>query len=144
MRHHSGRVRDAHRRARPCLGHVGPAGRFKFNTSTGVGTVKGGSATVSVATIDLTFKATAHQAGNCSSGSETIYTGTLTGEAELVTGLTGGGTVGGKSAKLTGGSPKKSSSPCSYAGKKYTITSTTTEPRTTPARRARRSPRIPR
>jgi hypothetical protein len=73
------------------------AGTLKFTPSTGVGTVKGGTGTGSVASIDLTFKATAHRAGACSSGSETIYTGTLSGEAKLVTGLTGGGTVGGTS-----------------------------------------------
>ena len=46
------------------------------------------------------------------------------------------------SAKLTGGSPKKSSAPCSYAGKKYTVTSTTTETAnyTSPAGQAQRSP----
>jgi len=73
------------------------ASSLTFSTTTGDGTVTGGSATSPVATIDLAFKATSHKAATCSSGSETIYTGTLSGEAELVTGLTGGGTVGGKS-----------------------------------------------
>jgi hypothetical protein len=77
-----------------------PASSITFDTSTGVGTVKGGSATSPVATIDLNFQATSHKAATCTSGSETIYTGTLSGEAELVTGLTGGGTVGGKSVKF--------------------------------------------
>ncbi|HEV8064555.1 MAG TPA: hypothetical protein VGP46_06975, partial [Acidimicrobiales bacterium] len=54
-----------------------------------------GSAASPVATIDVTFKATGHKASACLSGSETVYTGTLTGEAKLVTGLAGGGTVGG-------------------------------------------------
>jgi hypothetical protein len=73
------------------------ASALTFDTSTGVGALKGGSATTPVATIDLNFKATSHKAATCTSGSETIYTGTLSGEAKLVTGLTGGGTVGGTS-----------------------------------------------
>jgi 3D (Asp-Asp-Asp) domain-containing protein len=77
------------------------AGTFKFSTSSGDGTVDPGSQTSPTAKVDLTFKATAHSAGACSSGSETIYTGTLTGEAELVTGLTAGGTVGGSSVSFT-------------------------------------------
>jgi hypothetical protein len=81
---------------------------LKFDKSTGIGTLKGGSATSPVATIDLTYTATSHKAADCSSGSETVYTGTLSGEAEVVTGLTGGGTVGGKSLKftVTGSSPE--------------------------------------
>lgn len=78
------------------------ASTLTFSTSTGTGTLKAGSQTSPVATIDLTFKATSHQAASCSSGSETIYTGTLSGQAELVTGLTGGGTVGGTSVSFTG------------------------------------------
>jgi hypothetical protein len=77
------------------------AGTFKFSTSSGVGTVNTGSQTSPTATVDVTFKATSHKAVACSSGSDTIYTGTLTGEAELVTGLTAGGTVGGKSLAFT-------------------------------------------
>jgi len=77
-----------------------PASALTFDTSTGVGTLKSGSATSPVATIDLNFQATSHKAATCTSGSETIYTGTLSGEAEVVTGLTGGGTVGGKSVKF--------------------------------------------
>jgi hypothetical protein len=77
------------------------ASSLTFDKSTGTGTVKGGSATSPVATIDLTFTATSHKAADCSSGSETIYTGTLSGEAKVVTGLTGGGTVGGKALKFT-------------------------------------------
>jgi hypothetical protein len=73
------------------------ASSLTFNKTTGDATVVGGSSTGKVATIDVTFKATSHKAGTCSTGSETVYTGTLSGEAELVTGLSGGGTVGGKS-----------------------------------------------
>jgi hypothetical protein len=83
------------------------ASALTFDKSTGVGTLKGGSATSPVGAFDLTFKATSHAAADCSSGSETIYTGTLSGEAEIVTGLTGGGTVGGKSVTFNakGSSP---------------------------------------
>jgi hypothetical protein len=79
-----------------------------FNKSTGDGTVTGGSTTSPLATVGLTFTATSHKAASCSSGSETIYTGTLSGEAKLVTGLTGGGTVGGSSLTFTakGSSPE--------------------------------------
>ena len=77
------------------------ASSLKFDKSTGIGTVKGGTSTKPVATVDLTFTATSHKAATCTSGSETVYTGTLSGEAEVVTGLTGGGTVGGKSLKFT-------------------------------------------
>jgi hypothetical protein len=77
-----------------------PASSLTFSKTTGDGTIKGGSSTGKVATVSLTLTSTSHKAGACSSGSETIYTGTLSGEAELVTGLTGGGTVGGKSVTL--------------------------------------------
>jgi hypothetical protein len=85
-----------------------PASSLKFDKSTGVGTLKGGSSTSPVGTFDLTFKATSHKAASCVSGSETIYSGTLSGEAEIVTGLTGGGTVGGKSITFNakGSSPQ--------------------------------------
>jgi hypothetical protein len=79
-------------------GFATTASSIKFSTSTGVGTISGGAATSPLAKIDLTFKATGHTAANCGGGgSGTVYTGTLSGEAELVTGLTGGGTVGGTS-----------------------------------------------
>jgi hypothetical protein len=80
---------------------MSPASSLTFNKTTGDGTIKGGSSTGKVATVSLTLTSTSHKAGTCTSGSETIYTGTLSGEAELVTGLSGGGTVGGKSVKLT-------------------------------------------
>ena len=85
-----------------------PASSLAFDKSTGDGTVTGGSATSPLATVDLTFKATSHKAASCSSGSETIYAGTLSGEAKLVTGLTGGGTVGGSSVTFnaTGSAPE--------------------------------------
>jgi hypothetical protein len=76
------------------------ASSLTFSKTTGDGTIKGGSSTGKVATVSLTLKSTSHKAGTCSSGSETIYTSTLSGEAELVTGLTGGGTVGGKPVTL--------------------------------------------
>jgi hypothetical protein len=82
-------------------GFKSKASSLTFSKTSGDGTIKGGSSTGKVATISLTLTSTSHKAGTCTSGSETIYTGTLSGEAELVTGLSGGGTVGGKSVKLT-------------------------------------------
>jgi hypothetical protein len=73
---------------------------FKFSAGSGVGTIDSGTQASPSATVDVTFKATSHVASVCtnkaSGGAETTYTGTLNGEAVLVTGLTGGGTVGGK------------------------------------------------
>ena len=83
-------------------GFKSKASSLTFSKTSGDGTIKGGSSTGKVATVSLTFKSTSHKAGTCSSGSETIYTGTLSGEAKLITGLTGGGTVGGKSVTLKG------------------------------------------
>lgn len=78
-----------------------PASSLAFNATTGVGTVTGGTASSPVATIDLTFKAKTHKVEKCSeSGSQTLYSGSLSGTAELVTGLSGAGTVGGKSVKF--------------------------------------------
>jgi hypothetical protein len=82
---------------------------FKFSTTTGDGTVDTGSLASPVAMIDVKFTATAHTTATCLSGKETLYTGTLSGEAKLVTGLSGGGTVGGSSvafrASIDGSKP---------------------------------------
>jgi hypothetical protein len=67
---------------------------FTFNSSTEVGTLNATSATTPLATVDLNFKGTSKKAATCTSGSEEIYSGTLSGKIALVTGLTGGGTVG--------------------------------------------------
>jgi hypothetical protein len=71
------------------------SGGLKFSTGTGVGTIDPGTQTSPVATVDVTFQSTASKvvAGACTTGSETKYTGTLTGSVKLVTGMTGGGTV---------------------------------------------------
>ncbi len=71
------------------------SGGLVFSAGTGVGTVKPGANTSPVATVDVKFKATGHKVvkGACTSGSETVYTGKLTGTVTLVTGLSGGGTV---------------------------------------------------
>jgi len=55
----------------------------------------GSEASPVVPTFDLSFKATSSKAGSCVTGKETIYTGSLSGEVTLVTGLSGGGTVKG-------------------------------------------------
>jgi hypothetical protein len=74
---------------------VTTAGGLKFSAATGTGTIDSGSQTSPYATVDVTFhsKASKVVAGACTSGSETEYTGTLTGSLKLSTGLTGGGTV---------------------------------------------------
>ncbi len=71
------------------------ASTLKFNAATGVGTLSTGKQLNPVASATLTFKATSHHNGSCSKGSETIYVGSLSGKVSLVTGLKGGGTVGG-------------------------------------------------
>jgi hypothetical protein len=84
-----------------------------FSTKTGVGTLNAGTSASPVATVDLAFKSTKSSKVTCTSGSETIYSGTLKGEVELVTGLTGGGTVGGKTLSFTGSPEIKVDSNCS-------------------------------
>lgn len=70
---------------------------LSFNSANGRGTFNTGTQEHGLASIDVTFKATSHKAAACKSGSETVYTGTLSGKASLVTGITGGGTIGGTS-----------------------------------------------
>ena len=55
-----------------------------------------------VASVDMTFKASSHKPVTCASGSETLYTGSLTGSYSLVTGLSGGGTVSGSGVTVPG------------------------------------------
>ena len=74
---------------------------FTFNSSTEVGTLNATSATTPLATVDLSFKGTSKKAATCTSGSEEIYSGTLSGKIALVTGLTGGGTVGSTTKTTT-------------------------------------------
>jgi len=73
---------------------------LKFDAATGKGTVESGSAAKPVATVNLAFSATSHSPVTCATGSETVYSGTLTGTVTLATGLTGGGTVGGSSVSF--------------------------------------------
>lgn len=80
-----------------------PASSLTYSKTTGDATIKGGSATGKVATVDVSFKATSHKAAACTTGSETIYTGTMSGEAILTTGLSKAGTVGGKSVTFNEG-----------------------------------------
>ncbi len=66
-----------------------PGADFTVNKTTGAATINSHSDLSPVASLDLTYKPTAHTAGTCSSGSETDYTGTLTGSVTLTTGLKG-------------------------------------------------------
>lgn len=77
-----------------------------FSSSTGKGSLNPGSETSPLASIDLAFDASSHQAVSCSSGSATRYTGTLTGKLTLVTGLSGGGTIGSSAMKFVANSPE--------------------------------------
>ncbi len=83
------------------------SGGFKFSAATGVGTIDPGTQTSPYASVDVTFhsKASKVVAGACTSGSETQYTGTLTGSLKLATGLTGGGTVSASSFTATSSDP---------------------------------------
>jgi hypothetical protein len=75
------------------------SGGLTFSAVTGVGTIDPGSQTSPIATVNVTFKSTASKvaAGACTTGTETKYTGTLTGTVKLITGITGGGTVSSSS-----------------------------------------------
>ena len=66
-----------------------PGADFTVNQATGAATIDSHSDLSPVAALDLTYKPTAHSAGTCSSGSETDYTGTLTGSVTLTTDLKG-------------------------------------------------------
>jgi hypothetical protein len=83
------------------------SGGLVFSTGTGVATIKPGARTSPYATIDVTFRAKSHKlvAGACTSGSETEYTGTLTGSVKLDTRLSGGGTMTATSFNATQSTP---------------------------------------
>jgi len=66
-----------------------PGADFTVNQATGAATIDSHSDLSPVASLDLSYKPTAHSAGTCSSGSETDYTGTLTGSVTITTGLKG-------------------------------------------------------
>ncbi len=77
-----------------------------FDAKAKTATLDTGTQTKPVATVDLAFSATSATKATCTTGSETIYKGTLSGDLSLVTGLTGGGTVGGKTLHFTVGTPE--------------------------------------
>jgi hypothetical protein len=83
------------------------SGGLKFSAATGTGTIDPGTQTSPVASVDVTFQSTASKAvaGACTTGSETKYTGTLTGSVSLVTGITGGGTVSSSSFTASSSHP---------------------------------------
>ncbi|MGC9961699.1 MAG: hypothetical protein ABSE47_07325 [Acidimicrobiales bacterium] len=67
-------------------------------------TLNAGTQASPVATAAVTFKETSSKKVACTSGKETMYSGTMSGKATLVTGLSGGGTVSVKTwskAELT-------------------------------------------
>jgi hypothetical protein len=86
-----------------------------FDTTTEKGTLDSGTQASPVGTVDLTLAATASRKGTCSSGSETIYTVTVKGESEIVTGFKLGGTVGSKTLTFTGTSTLTESFSCVVA-----------------------------
>jgi hypothetical protein len=66
-----------------------PAADVTVNSSTGAASIDSHSDLSPVASLSLTFKPTAHTAGTCTSGSQTDYSGTLSGSVTLTTGLKG-------------------------------------------------------
>lgn len=66
-----------------------PGADFTVNKTTGAATINSHSDLFPVASLNLSYKPTSHTAGTCSAGSETDYTGTLTGSVTLTTGLKG-------------------------------------------------------
>jgi hypothetical protein len=86
-----------------------------FNTTTRKGTLNTGTEASPVGTVDLSITGTASKKGTCISGSETIYTVTLKGESEIVTGFKLGGTVGGKTLTFTGTSTLTEDFSCTTA-----------------------------
>ena len=81
------------------------ASTLAFNSTSGVGTLNTGTQTSPLATVNLKFNAISHTSATCVTGSETVYDGTLSGNLTLVTGLTNGGTVGGKTVSFTSATP---------------------------------------
>jgi hypothetical protein len=66
-----------------------PGADFTVNKTTGAATVNTHSDLSPVASLNLSYKPTGHTTGTCTAGSETDYTGTLTGSVTLTTGLKG-------------------------------------------------------
>ena len=66
-----------------------PGADFTVNKTTGAATINSHSDLSPVASLNLSYKPTSHTAGTCTAGSETDYTGTLTGSVTLTTGLKG-------------------------------------------------------
>jgi hypothetical protein len=80
------------------------ASTLTFNKKTG--TLNVGAQASPIATVDLSFKTTSSKKATCTTGSETVYSGTLSGKVTLVTGLTGGGTVGGSLLSFKAATPE--------------------------------------
>jgi hypothetical protein len=105
---------------------------FSFSASTKTATLNTGTQENPVADLDMTFKGTSSKKATCTTGSETVYLGTMSGSYSLVTGLTGGGTISSSdlsipSAELTADSdcvPPTTSSCTSEAGTSFVSNST--------------------
>ncbi len=61
-----------------------PKADVSANASTGAFSLDSHSAFAPVASANVKFKATSHKAASCSKGSETLFTGTMTGSISLV------------------------------------------------------------
>lgn len=77
------------------------ASDFSWSASSGVARLDTGSQADPIGSADVTFTKTGSKSLSCTSGSETDYSGKMSGKAELVTGLSGGGTVGSTTKTLT-------------------------------------------
>jgi hypothetical protein len=73
---------------------------FSFTVATKTATLNTGTQDNPVADLDMTFKGTSSKDATCTTGSETVYTGTMSGSFSLVTGLTGGGTISSSDLSL--------------------------------------------
>ncbi len=80
-----------------------PKSTLTFNASTGHGAVRTPSSVAGLTVLNMKFTARSHHNASCSSGSETVYNGTLSGRATLMTHLKHGGTVGGQRLTFTSG-----------------------------------------
>ncbi len=79
---------------------------FAFSTTTGIGTLDTGTQANPVAALDLTFRTTKTTRTTCVSGSETVYTGTLSGKVQFATGLSAAGTISSSSIIFNEGKPQ--------------------------------------
>jgi hypothetical protein len=89
-----------------------PLSTLTFNAATGQATFNTATAGGPLAAIYVVFKGASEKSVSCASGSERIYTGTLSGKVTLRTGISGGGTVGGPAVSFSGTNSFTSDSRC--------------------------------